>query len=39
MDDIVYELVVGVCYLIAGGVLFSLLEANAKRTGTYESAI
>ena len=39
IDDIVYELVVGVCYLLAGGVLFSLLEAYAKRTGTYESAI
>ncbi|MCY3938032.1 MAG: ABC transporter permease [Chloroflexi bacterium] len=39
VDDIVYELVVGLCYLLAGGFLFSLLEANAKRTGTYESAI
>ncbi|MCY4107671.1 MAG: ABC transporter permease [Chloroflexi bacterium] len=39
IDDIVYELVVGLSYLIAGGLLFSLLEANAKRTGTYESAI
>ena len=39
VDHIVYELVVGLCYLLAGGALFSLLEANAKRTGTYESAI
>ena len=39
MDDVIYELVVGLCYLLAGGVLFNLLEASAKRTGTYESAI
>ena len=38
-SDILHELVVGVSYLLAGGCLFRLLELNAKRTGTYESAI
>ncbi len=38
-DDILYELVLGLCYMVAGGVLFRLLEANAKRIGAYESAI
>lgn len=38
-SDILHELVVGVSYLVAGGGFFKLLEANAKRTGTYESAI
>ena len=38
-SDILYELVVGLSYLLAGGILFRLLEAHAKRTGTYESAI
>ncbi len=37
--DILYELVLGLCYMLAGGALFRVLEANAKRTGTYESAI
>ncbi len=38
-DDILYELILGLSYMLAGGVLFRLVEANAKRTGTYESAI
>ena len=38
-SDILYELVVGLSYLLAGGILFRLVEAHAKRTGTYESAI
>ena len=37
--EILYGLVVGLGYLLAGGLLFRLLEAHAKRTGTYESAI
>ena len=37
--DILYELVLGLYYMLAGGVLFRVLEAYAKRIGTYESAI
>ena len=38
-SDILYELTLGLCYMLAGGVLFRVLESYAKRVGTYESAI
>ena len=38
-NDIVLELVVGLVYLLAGAVIFKLLEFDAKKRGIYESAI